>query len=228
VVLDGEVVVVAPDGRADFDLLASRIHGPHRAPHSHPVTLFVFDVLETGGIDIRDRPWSDRREILDDVDLAACTDRAAQPTTWTEDGIAMHEATRAVQAEGTVSKRTDSPYQAGRSRRWTKTKHKIVETLQVAGWRPSTPGRPGGLILADNGEPVGLATLAMPEPERVALIDLLQRYGRQHPTGAVTIPEDCIQAVVHYTARTPTHGHLREAFVMAIAPAGNTSALRPG
>jgi ATP-dependent DNA ligase len=140
----------------------------------------------------------------------------------------MHEATRAVRAEGTVSKRIDSPYQAGRSRRWTKAKHKIVETLQLAGWRLSTPGRPGGLILAENCEPTGLASLGMPEPERASLIDLLRRYGRQHPTGAATIPEDCIQAVVHYTARTPTHGRLREAFALAIEPAGNTSALQPG
>jgi bifunctional non-homologous end joining protein LigD len=162
VVLDGEVVVVTPDGRADFELLASRIHGPHRVPHSHPVTLYAFDILESGGLNVRDRPWSVRREILEDLDLAESTNRAAQPTTWTTDGIAMHEATRAVHAEGTESKRTDSPYQAGRSRRWTKAKHKIVQTLQVAGWRPSTPGRPGGLILAEDGEPIGLATLAMP------------------------------------------------------------------
>jgi hypothetical protein len=228
VVLDGEVVVTTPDGRADFELLGSRMHGDHRAPRSHLVTLYVFDVLETGGVDVRGRPWSARREILDDLDLAGCTDRAAQPTTWTTDGAAMHEATRAVHAEGTVSKRTDSPYQAGRSRRWTKAKHKIVETLQVAGWRPSTPGRPGGLILTENGENIRLATLAMPEPQRIALIRLLQRYGRQHPTGTITIPDDCIQALVHYTARTPTHRRLREAFVMAIEPAGNTSALRPG
>jgi hypothetical protein len=63
-------------------------------------------------------------------------------------------------------------------------------------------------------------------------IRLIQRrgygYGREHPTGAVTIPEDCIQADVHYRARTPTQGRLREAFVMAIEPASATSALRAG
>jgi hypothetical protein len=134
---------------------------------------------------------------------------------------------QAVHAEGTVSKRTDSAYRPGRSRRWTKAKHKTVETVQVVGWRPSTPGRPGGVILAENGEPIGLATLAMPEPQQAALLDLLQRYGRQHPSGAVTIAEDCIHAVVHYTARTPTHVRLREAFAVAIQPVGTRRELAP-
>src|SRR5262249_31181555 len=129
---------------------------------------------------------------------------------------------RAIQAEGTVSKRSDSIYRPGRSRQWRKTKHKVVETLQVAGWRPSMPGRPGGLLLADNGEPIGVATLALPEDQRTRLVHLLERYGRRHPTGTIPTPPDCMQAVVHYTARTPTHGHLREAFVVSIGPAQST------
>jgi hypothetical protein len=48
-----------------------------------------------------------------------------------------------------------------------------------------------------------VGALAMPERKRVALIELLQRYGRHHPTGVVTIPEDRILATVHYTAAPP-------------------------
>ena len=46
---------------------------------------------------------------------------------------------------------------------------------------------------------------------------------RHHPTGVVMIPESRIQAIAHYTARTPTHGHLREAFVVAVEPMGSDS-----
>jgi bifunctional non-homologous end joining protein LigD len=128
VVLDGEVVVVTADGRVDFELLGSRVHGRRRAGDSLPVTFYVFDVLHVDGRDLRDRPWEARRQILDDLDLAGCSGGAARSTIWTADGAAMHEATRSIGAEGTVSKRSDSPYRPGRSRHWLKAKHKMVET----------------------------------------------------------------------------------------------------
>jgi ATP-dependent DNA ligase len=139
----------------------------------------------------------------------------------------MYEATRAVHAEGTASKRASSAYRPGRSRQWLKAKHKVEQKLQVAGWRPSTPARPGGLVLAEHGEPIGVGALAMPERQRFALIDLLHRYGRHHPTGVVTIPEDRTQATVHYTARTPTHGHLWAACVVGVEPMGSDGIDRP-
>jgi bifunctional non-homologous end joining protein LigD len=220
VVLDGEVAVVTADGRADFELLAGRVHGPRTALGGHPVTFFVFDVLQFDGREQCNcnKPWRARREILDGLDLAARTGGAARPTLWTDDGAAMFEATRSIRAEGTVSKRADAVYRPGRSRQWCKAKHKVVETLQVTGWRPSTPGRPGGVLVADGGERVGVGTLSMPEEQRAALRGLLERYGQRDPTGTVTIPVDCIQAVVHYTSRTPTHGYLREGFVVSVGP----------
>jgi hypothetical protein len=136
-------------------------------------------------------------------------------------GAGMFAATRSVRAEGTVSKRTDSLYRGGRSRQWRNAKHKVVETLQVAGWRPSLPGRPGGVLLADRGEWVGVGTLNLPGDQRAAVLDLLDQYGQRHSTGRITIPTDCIEAVVHYTSRPPTHGHLREASVVPVEPAGS-------
>jgi hypothetical protein len=61
--------------------------------------------------------------------------------------------------------------------------------------------------------------LAHAEVQRRALLELIERHGRRHPTGTVTIHEDALKATVHYTCRTPTHGHLREAFVVAVHPA---------
>jgi hypothetical protein len=92
----------------------------------------------------------------------------------------------------------------------------VVETLQVAGWRPSVPGRPGRVLLADKAEWVGIGTLSLPPEQRAALVNLLERHGQRHSTGTITIPADCIQAVVHYTSRTPTRGHLREALIVSI------------
>jgi hypothetical protein len=47
--------------------------------------------------------------------------------------------------------------------------------------------------------------VAHPADERAALVDLIERYGQRHSS-------DC-------TSRTPTHGHLREAFVVSLEPA---------
>jgi hypothetical protein len=225
VVLDGEVVVFTADGRANFELLGARIRGRRHNPDSHPVTFFVFDVLQFAGRDLSDEPWRACRQILDDLDLVGCSGGAAGPTFWTADGEAMHQATRAIRAEGTVSKRSVSLYRAGQSRQWRKAKHRVDETLQVAGWRPSVPGRPGALFLADEGESVGVATLNLPGDQRAAIIDLLYRYGRRYASGTVTILRGCVRAVVHHTSRTATFGHLREAFIISMEPASPSAAV---
>jgi hypothetical protein len=81
-----------------------------------------------------------------------------------------------------------------------------------------TPARSGGLIIAEAGEPIGVASIALADQEREGVVELLRRYGRRHPTGAVTIPEDCLVATVTFTSRTPTHGLLRDATVITISP----------
>jgi bifunctional non-homologous end joining protein LigD len=218
VVLDGELVVVTDDGRADFELLSSRVNGRNRRLDSgHPVTFYVFDLLRHKARNLCGEPWTGRRAILDQLDLARKTAGIVRTVSYSVDGEAMHQATLAVRAEGTVSKKMASVYLPGqRVRWWTKTKHRRTSTFEVVGWRPSTPFRPGGLIVSEDGDVVGTASLAMPETERVALVDLLQRYGRSHPTGTITIPVDCVTAWVRFTSRTPVHGLLREATVVAV------------
>ena len=228
VVLDGEMIAPAPDGRADFELLTTRLNRRLGDPTpAQPVSLYVFDVPRHQGQDLRDRPRSERRAILDQLELAQHTAGVARPSVFSSDGNAMHEATAAIGAEVTVSKAVSSLYRAGRSRNWLKAKHSTTETFQVAGWRPSTPSWPRGLILAGDDDPIAVATLALADNERAGLVDLLHRYGRRHPTGAVTIPDDCLTATVRYTSRTPTHGRLREAFVLAVQPAGQVPMFRP-
>ena len=103
-VLDGEMIVATPDGRADFELLTTRLNRRigDRTP-AQPVTLYVFDMLRHQGQDIRNRPWSERRAILDGLELAKHSSGAARPTLVSSDGSAMHQATADIGAEGTVS-----------------------------------------------------------------------------------------------------------------------------
>jgi bifunctional non-homologous end joining protein LigD len=225
VVLDGELLVISEDGRADFELLSTRVNGRNRRPSAEqPVNLYVFDLLRHNGRDVCAEAWTVRRNLLDQLDLATRTSGVVRTVSYTDDGEAMHQATLAVGAEGTVSKKTASVYLPGqRVRWWTKTKHRRTRNFEVLGWRPSTPFRPGGLIVAEGGEPIGTASLALPEADRAALRNLLERYGRSHPTGMITIPEDCLVATVRFTSCTPTHGLLREAAVIGVHAASRQS-----
>ena len=63
VILDGELVHLAADGRPDFGLLRRRLsaHGTAAAEHAsvrHPATLIVFDVLHLDGYAVRALPYA--------------------------------------------------------------------------------------------------------------------------------------------------------------------------
>ena len=114
-VLDGEMIVATPNGRADFELLTTRLNRrPGDPTPGPPVSLYVFDILRHHGQDIRNRPWSERRLILDGLELAEHTEGAARPTVISPNGTAMHQATADIGAEGTVSKAVRSLYRGGR------------------------------------------------------------------------------------------------------------------
>ena len=73
-VLDGEVVVFDERGRPSFTALAERMHvrDPVRAARlaaTLPVMYMIFDLLRLDGVDLLDRPWSARRDLLDSLDL---------------------------------------------------------------------------------------------------------------------------------------------------------------
>jgi hypothetical protein len=114
---------------------------------------------------------------------------------------------------------SDSLYRPGRSRQWRKAKHKMVETLQVAGWRPSTPGRPGGMLLADNGEPIGLAPSPCLKASAPGSSTCWDGTGDTIRLGRSPSPRTASRPSCTTRRAAPTLGHLREAFVVCIEPA---------
>jgi bifunctional non-homologous end joining protein LigD len=146
--LHGELIVVTEDRRPDFELLSTRVNGRNlRLIVERPVTLYVFDVLRHDGCDLCGEPWTARRAILDQLDLATARTGEARAVSYSGDGQVMHQATLSIGAEGTVSKKASSVYLPGRRVSWwTKTKHRRTAVFPVVGWRPSTPFRPGGLM----------------------------------------------------------------------------------
>jgi bifunctional non-homologous end joining protein LigD len=116
-VLDGELLAFALDGRPSFPLLSLRVlHGRDAIP----VTLMVFDVLRVEGADAMCLPYAERRALLEALDLNGPAWRI--PDVF-EDGEALLEATRAHGLEGVVAKRRSKRYRPG-ERGWIKTKHR--------------------------------------------------------------------------------------------------------
>jgi bifunctional non-homologous end joining protein LigD len=147
--LDGEIVVLDAAGRPSFTALAERMHvrDPTRAARlaaTVPATYMIFDVLRLGGVDLRDRPYVDRRTLLEGLDLAG--PRWMVPPAFT-DGAATSAAARENKLEGVVAKRLDAAYAAGlRSPDWIKVKFDRTGDYVIGGWRPGAR-RLGGLLV---------------------------------------------------------------------------------
>jgi bifunctional non-homologous end joining protein LigD len=156
-VLDGEVVVLDPAGRPSFTALAERMHVRERAraarlAASVPVTYLIFDLLRLDGVDLTDRPWSARRELLDALDLNGS--RWLVPPYFL-DGPATLAAARENSLEGVVAKRISSVYRPGiRSPDWVKYKAEATAEFVIGGYRPGA--RALGALLIGVPGPDGL------------------------------------------------------------------------
>ena len=123
-VIDGEVLAFKDEAPLSFNALQKRIGRktvPKKLLTEAPVILMAYDLLEHGGQDIRDTALQDRRTALETlinaVPYAAPLRLSASLPfkTWS-DLSAAREQSRALNAEGLMLKRRDSPYLAGRKR----------------------------------------------------------------------------------------------------------------
>jgi bifunctional non-homologous end joining protein LigD len=116
-VLDGELVAFGPDGKPDFPLVCEAVL--HRRT-SIPLTFMAFDILSVEGEDVRPLPFVDRRQILEDLQLAG---RQWWVPGAFEDGEALWQAVCEHELEGVVAKRLHEPYLNG-ERVWVKIKNR--------------------------------------------------------------------------------------------------------
>jgi bifunctional non-homologous end joining protein LigD len=125
-ILDGELVVVAPSGRADTAELERRLKGAA----GRPAAFLAFDLLHLDGRSLLSQPLIRRREALRRV-LRPGDEVVAVPAIATE-GIALYEAVVAQGIAGVLARQRGSPYLPGvRSRLW-----RFVEATRGA----TTPG----------------------------------------------------------------------------------------
>jgi ATP-dependent DNA ligase len=167
-VIDGEIVV--PDrenNRLDFEALQQRIH-----PAASRVTLLsvetpasfvAFDVLALGDDDLTERPFTERRALLEDalrdaappVHLTPLTGDLALAQEWFEqfEGAGL---------DGLIAKEPDVTYQPDK-RVMAKVKHERTADCVVAGYRvhKSGPDAIGSLLLGLHGEDGKLASVGV-------------------------------------------------------------------
>ncbi|MDO8848709.1 MAG: DNA ligase D [Coriobacteriia bacterium] len=141
--LDGEVTVLMPDGRTSFGALTAELKRGSAAD----LTYHVFDLPYLGGYDLRGAPLRDRKRLLEHV-LAPAGPRVRYVGHVAGEGEAFHRQTCAFELEGSVAKRADSVYRAGRGRDWQKRKCTGREDFVVVGYTVPSDGTPGVGALA--------------------------------------------------------------------------------
>ena len=139
-VLDGEIVAFDEAGKPSFERLQRRMHvtaptSIRRLAASTPVVYAIFDLLYLDGHSLMERPYGERREALEELELGGPAWRV--PATHLDHGMRLLEATRAQGLEGVIAKRRDSRYEPGkRNGAWLKIKHTRRQELVIGGWIP--------------------------------------------------------------------------------------------
>ena len=136
-ILDGEIVALRTDGTPSFNALQNRVQAKTpaeiaAAEKDVAVVFYCFDLPYFAGIDLRARPYRDRRRYLSQCLLPTPRVRLVHAT---EDGVALNQASLASGFEGVVGKRKDSRYEAGRrSASWLKIKPTTCADFVVGGY----------------------------------------------------------------------------------------------
>lgn len=158
-VVDGEIVVVV-DGVTDFDSLQQRIHPAESRvtmlSEKTPAELVAFDLLADRGEDIRQAPFSERRERLISVAEHLESPWHLTPQTSEEESArAWFDEFESAGCDGIIAKRPELSYQHGK-RAMIKIKHRRTVDVVVGGFREHKDGgKIGSLLLGlynDRGE----------------------------------------------------------------------------
>ena len=185
-VVDGEIVVPAGD-RLHFEALLQRIHPADSRvkllAEQTPASFVAFDLLALGDESLVDRPFGERRQLLQTalagtrppVYLTAITEDADTAQRWFEtfEGAGL---------DGVVAKSPELPYGPDQ-RLMTKVKHVRTADCVVAGFRWHKSGPiVGSLLLGlyDDGglQHIGVAA-SFPMKRRAELVEELEPYRAQ-------------------------------------------------
>ncbi len=146
-IIDGELVVLDPQGRPSFEALQR---------HTTQAAFYAFDVLQVAGTDTVSLPYEQRRALLEQLIEPGAN--WLVPAYRVGDGQELLDATAAQGLEGVMAKRLGSPYQPGkRTPNWRKVKNRLRVEVVVGGFNPGTGTRANtfGALLVGLPQPDG-------------------------------------------------------------------------
>jgi len=148
-VVDGEVVVIGPDG-LEFEVLQMRIHPAEsrikKLAQETPASFVAFDLLALGDDDLTGQPLTARRQALasmiEDGPHLFLTPQTSDP----ESARDWFERFEGAGLDGVVAKRVEQTYEPG-ERVMVKVKHERTVDCVVGGYRLSKSGDGVGSLL---------------------------------------------------------------------------------
>lgn len=122
-VIDGEILVVSDNEVQNFSELQKRLNRKNvskKMMEEYPVVVFAYDILEWRGEDLRPRPLTERRSLLEQLITEQAEERFRLSATlavadW-QDLAAIRADSRDNNSEGLMLKHKHSPYHTGRKR----------------------------------------------------------------------------------------------------------------
>ena len=128
-VLDGEIVVLGQDGKANFSGLQN-----WRSEADGDLVYYVFDLLWYNDKDITNLPLCDRQAILSQI-LPTDDDRIRLSQVFTLSGLDFFKAAKKMGLEGIMAKRASSLYSPdSRNKEWLKIKVSQRQEVVIGGF----------------------------------------------------------------------------------------------
>jgi bifunctional non-homologous end joining protein LigD len=138
--IDGEVVVLRPDGISDFARLQARLAGEK----DYELSFFVFDILGLEGKDLRDTPLMERKSKLKKyLEPLKNTGKIFYTDHVEGSGSIFFEQGCSAGLEGIIAKPAASLYRSGRVGEWLKIKCGHRQEFVIGGYVPPTTGIKG-------------------------------------------------------------------------------------
>jgi bifunctional non-homologous end joining protein LigD len=136
-VIDAELCFLSGIGAPGFAGLQLAL----RSRQHHKLTVFAFDLLHRGGVDLCPLPLGQRKDLLATLLHRSKVDCLHLVATF-PDGAKLLASAERKKLEGIVSKRRSSPYRSGECKDWRKIKTVAWRAANRERWRLFERGKP--------------------------------------------------------------------------------------